>query len=53
MWDVALEAIDEEQCLELLKRVEYGRVAVVTSEGRPEIFPVNFSTTTTFIVGRA
>ena len=36
------EPIDEEYCLELLKEVEYGRVAVVTGEGRPEIFPVNF-----------
>jgi uncharacterized protein len=42
MWDAALEPIDEEYCLELLKEVEYGRVAVVTGEGRPEIFPVNF-----------
>jgi uncharacterized protein len=43
MWDAALEPIDEEQCLELLKEVEFGRVAIVTGEGRPEIFPVNFA----------
>jgi hypothetical protein len=44
MWDAALEPIDEEHCVELLKGVEYGRVAVATGEGRPpEIFPVNFA----------
>jgi uncharacterized protein len=43
MREAALETIDEDYCLELLKRVEYGRVAVVTGEGRPEIFPVNFA----------
>jgi uncharacterized protein len=56
MWDAALEPIDEEQCLELLKRVEYGRVAVVTGEGRPEIFPVNYAVhghTVVFITGSA
>ncbi len=54
MWEAALEPIDEEQCLELLKGVEYGRVAVVTGEGRPEIFPVNFAVhghTVVFITG--
>ena len=56
MWDAALEPIDEEYCLELLKGVEYGRVAVVTGEGRPEIFPVNFAVhgrTVVFITGSA
>ena len=56
MWDAALEPIDEENCLELLKEVEYGRVAVVTGEGRPEIFPVNFAVhghTVVFITGSA
>ncbi len=56
MWDAALEPIDEEYCLELLKEVEYGRVAVVTGEGRPEIFPVNFAVhehTVVFITGSA
>ncbi len=43
MWDAALEPIDGEHCLELLKEVEFGRVAVVTGEGRPEIIPVNFA----------
>jgi nitroimidazol reductase NimA-like FMN-containing flavoprotein (pyridoxamine 5'-phosphate oxidase superfamily) len=42
MWDSALEPIGEQQCLDLLKQVEYGRLAVVTADGRPEIFPVNF-----------
>ena len=32
-------AIDEEHCLELLKGVEYGRVAVVTREGCPGVRP--------------
>jgi nitroimidazol reductase NimA-like FMN-containing flavoprotein (pyridoxamine 5'-phosphate oxidase superfamily) len=56
MWDAALEPIDKEQCLELLKRVEYGRVAVVTRDGRPEIFPVNYAVhghTVVFITGSA
>jgi uncharacterized protein len=54
MWEAALEPLDEEHCLELLKGAEYGRVAVVTGEGRPEIFPVNFSVrghTVVFITG--
>jgi uncharacterized protein len=54
MWDVAFEPIDEEQCVELLKEVEFGRVAVVTGEGRPEIFPVNFAVrggTVVFLTG--
>ena len=37
MWDVAFEALDEEHCLERLKEVEFGRVAIVTGEGRPQI----------------
>lgn len=41
-WDSEFETLSEEECLSLLSRVEFGRVAVVTSEGRPEIFPVNF-----------
>jgi len=40
MTDAALEALTEEECLEHLKQVKYGRVAVVTDDGRPEIFPV-------------
>jgi uncharacterized protein len=42
MSDSALEALTEEECLTRLKSVRYGRAAVVTGEGRPEIFPVNF-----------
>lgn len=42
MTDAALESLNEEECLALLKGVHYGRVAVVTDQGRPEIFPVNF-----------
>lgn len=56
MSDAALEAIDENECLELLKRVEYGRVAVVTADGRPQIFPVNFAVhghSVVFVTGSA
>ena len=56
MVDAALESMDEEECLALLKQVKYGRVAVVTAEGRPEIFPVNFALhgrTVVFITGSA
>jgi len=42
-WDSAFEALTEDECLALLSKTEYGRVAVVTEEGRPEIFPVNFA----------
>jgi uncharacterized protein len=51
-----LESLSEQECLDLLKRVKYGRVAVVTHEGRPEIFPVNFALhgrTIVFITGSA
>jgi len=54
MRDRVFEPIDEEQCLELLNQVEYGRVAVVTVEGGPEIFPVNFAVrgrTVVFVTG--
>lgn len=42
MSNVVLENLSEEECLSLLRTVEIGRVAVVTADGRPEIFPVNF-----------
>jgi nitroimidazol reductase NimA-like FMN-containing flavoprotein (pyridoxamine 5'-phosphate oxidase superfamily) len=42
MSDAALESLSEEECMALLRRTQYGRVAVVTADGRPEIFPVNF-----------
>jgi uncharacterized protein len=51
-----LESLSEQECLALLKGVKYGRVAVVTHEGRPEIFPVNFTLhgrTVVFITGSA
>jgi uncharacterized protein len=51
-----LESLNEQECLALLKGVKYGRVAVVTREGRPEIFPVNFALhgrTLVFITGSA
>jgi nitroimidazol reductase NimA-like FMN-containing flavoprotein (pyridoxamine 5'-phosphate oxidase superfamily) len=38
----ALESLSKEECLGLLKCAKYGRVGVVTSDGRPEIFPVNY-----------
>ena len=56
MSDAALESLSEEECLTLLKDVKYGRVAVVTEDGRPEIFPVNFSLhgrTVVFVTGSA
>jgi uncharacterized protein len=56
MWETALDNIDEPECLELLQKVEFGRVAVVTAEGHPEIFPVNFAVhgrTVVFITGSA
>ncbi len=42
MSEAALESLSEEECLALLAHVQYGRMAVVTADGRPEIFPVNF-----------
>lgn len=51
-----LESLSEQECLDLLSGVKYGRVAVVTHEGRPEIFPVNFALrgrTVVFITGSA
>jgi nitroimidazol reductase NimA-like FMN-containing flavoprotein (pyridoxamine 5'-phosphate oxidase superfamily) len=36
-----MEALSEEECLELLAGQQVGRVAVVV-DGQPEIFPVNF-----------
>ena len=42
MLDALLESLSEHECLTLLKSVKYGRVAVVTNQGRPEIFPVNY-----------
>jgi nitroimidazol reductase NimA-like FMN-containing flavoprotein (pyridoxamine 5'-phosphate oxidase superfamily) len=49
-----LETLTEDECLRLLKTARYGRVAVVTDQGRPEIFPVNFALhgrTVVFITG--
>ena len=51
-----LESLSEQECLALLKGVKFGRVAVVTHEGRPEIFLVNFALhgrTVVFITGSA
>jgi nitroimidazol reductase NimA-like FMN-containing flavoprotein (pyridoxamine 5'-phosphate oxidase superfamily) len=42
MSEAALESLSEQECLELLKTVKIGRVAVVTDDCRPELFPVNF-----------
>lgn len=42
MSDAALEVLTEDECLAMLQRTKYGRVAVVNDQGRPEIFPVNF-----------
>ncbi|HTV10337.1 MAG TPA: pyridoxamine 5'-phosphate oxidase family protein [Acidimicrobiales bacterium] len=43
MSEQALEPLTDEECLQLLGQVRYGRVAVVTNDGRPEVFPVNFA----------
>jgi uncharacterized protein len=51
-----IETLSEQECLALLKEVKYGRVAVVTHDGRPEIFPVNFAVhgrTVVFVTGSA
>ena len=51
-----LESLSEQECLELLKGVKYGRVAVMTQDGRPTIFPVNFALhgrTVVFVTGSA
>ena len=61
-WDSQFEALTEEECLALLGQVVYGRVAVVTEDGRPEIFPINFAlegrtvifgTSSSVLLGRA
>jgi len=52
MRDVVLENLSEEECLALLRRVQYGRVAVVTQDGHPEIFPVNFAVSARSLVFR-
>jgi nitroimidazol reductase NimA-like FMN-containing flavoprotein (pyridoxamine 5'-phosphate oxidase superfamily) len=43
MTDAALEQLGEQECIAHLKEVNFGRLVVVTAEGRPEIFPVNFA----------
>jgi nitroimidazol reductase NimA-like FMN-containing flavoprotein (pyridoxamine 5'-phosphate oxidase superfamily) len=54
--DAALESLSKEECLDLLKCAKYGRVAVVTGDGRPVIFPVNYAVrndTVVFVTGSA
>ena len=46
MLDAALESLSEQECLTLLKSVKYGRVAVVTNQGRPEFSPSTTGCTT-------
>jgi hypothetical protein len=56
MSDPKLEALDKDECLALLSGAKYGRVAVVTSDGRPEILPVNYvvrNGTVVFVTGSA
>ena len=56
MAEAALESLSKEECLELLKGAKYGRVTVVTGEGRPQIFPVNYEVrngTIVFVTGSA
>ncbi len=40
--DNAVWTLDEDQCWNLLARVEVGRLAVVV-DGKPQIYPVNFT----------
>ncbi len=42
MADTTLEVLGEDECLSLLAQAQYGRVAVVVDQARPEILPVNF-----------
>ncbi|HTW10466.1 MAG TPA: pyridoxamine 5'-phosphate oxidase family protein [Acidimicrobiales bacterium] len=54
MSEATMENLSEDECRSLLASVKYGRVAVVTEDGRPEIFPVNFSLhgkTVVFVTG--
>jgi len=46
-----LDDIDEEQCFVLLQTQDLGRLAIVR-DGRPEIFPVNYSISDRIIVIR-
>jgi hypothetical protein len=43
MQDAALEPLTEDECLRLLRTADYGRVVVVTADGHPEIFLVNYA----------
>ena len=38
-----LEILDRDECIALLARQPIGRVAIVTMDGRPLVFPVNFA----------
>jgi len=38
-----LEILDRDECLALLGRTSLGRVAIVSADGRPLVFPVNFA----------
>src|SRR5262249_15027106 len=38
-----LEVLDRDECLALLARESLGRLAVVSDDGRPYVFPVNFA----------
>jgi hypothetical protein len=42
MAETTLEVLREDECLSLLAKANYGRIAVVVDQARPEIFPVNF-----------
>jgi hypothetical protein len=56
MWGAALEPIDEAQCLELLKQVEFGGLGIRGSCGRTSGDLVNFGLhgyTVVFVTGSA
>ncbi len=47
-----LEILSREECVALLERATIGRVAIVTTDGRPLVFPVNFAVDVGVIVFR-
>lgn len=43
MLDAAFEPLSEQECLFYMKNNRFGRLCVVTADGRPEIVPVNYA----------
>lgn len=38
-----LEILDHDECMALFERSKIGRIAIVSTDGRPLVFPVNFA----------